>query len=171
MPYNIRATLNYSPFTANSIDGGNTLINAAYAPVNVNTWNDGTLLVKYVDDCQIKTVNRLDLESNSSNVLIDIVTNVALLSGSFGDIKIRNVSDDFNTLSLDLDNTDAFVMIPKTAFSFDFNGKRSTLLYPKSLELSQQKQDGRVLVKGFNRNGNSKRTFTIKASYSNIKLQ
>ncbi len=169
--YNIRATLNYSPFTANSIDGGSTLINAAYAPVNINTWNDGSLILKYVDNCEINKVNRMDLKSNSSNVSINVVTNVAFLSGSFGDIKIKNVSDDFNTLSLDLDNTDAFIIIPKSAFSFNFNGKRSTLLYPKSLELSQQKQNGRVLVNGFNRSSNSNRSFTINAAYSNIKLQ
>ena len=39
--YNVKATLNYSPFTANSIDGGQTLINAAYAPVSVNNWVQG----------------------------------------------------------------------------------------------------------------------------------
>jgi hypothetical protein len=169
--YNIKATLNYSPLTANSIDGGNTLINAAYAPVNVNTWNNGSLLLKFVENCQIKKVDRIDLESNSSNVNIDVVTDVAFLSGSFGDIKIKNISEDFKTISLDLDNTDAFIMIPKSAFSFNFNGKRSTLLHPKSLELSQEKQNGRVLLTGFNRNNNSSRTFTINAAYSNIKLQ
>jgi hypothetical protein len=169
--YNVKATLNYSPFTANSIDGGNTLINAAYAPVKVNNWNNGTLLVKYIDDCQLNKVNRIELESNSSNVTINLVNNVAFLSGSFGDIKIKDVSDGFNSIRLDLDNTDAFIVIPNTAFTFDFNGKKSTLLYPRSLELNQQKQNGRVLVNGFNRSRNSNRSFTINAAYSNIKLQ
>ncbi|NNK55010.1 MAG: hypothetical protein HKO97_10670, partial [Flavobacteriaceae bacterium] len=169
--YNVRATLNYSPFTANSIDGGNTLINAAYAPVTVNNWNNGALLVKYIDDCQLNKVNRIDLESNSSNVTINLVDNVAFLSGSFGDIKIREVSDGFNSVRMDLDNTDAFIVIPNSAFTFDFNGKKSTLLYPRSLQLDQQKQNGRVIVKGFNRSSSSNRSFTINAAYSNIKLQ
>ena len=169
--YNVRATLNYSPFTANSVDGGNTLINAAYAPVMVNNWNDGTLFVKYIDNCQLNKVNRIELDSNSSNVTINLVDNAAYLSGSFGDVKIKDVADNFKTVNLDLDNTDAFIVIPNTSFSFDFNGKRSTLLYPRSMKLDQRKQNGRVLVNGFNQSNTSSRSFTINAAYSNIKLQ
>jgi hypothetical protein len=169
--YNVRATLNYSPFTANSIDGGNTLINAAYAPLTVNNWNDGALYVKYIDDCQLNKVNRIELDSNSSNVTINMVNKEAFLSGSFGDVKIKDVSDDFQTIRLDLDNTDAFIVMPNSAFSFNFTGNRSTLLYPKSMEMNQRKQNGRVLVNGFNRSNSSNRSFTVNASYSNIKLQ
>lgn len=169
--FNIKATLNYSPFTANSIDGGKTLINASYAPVVVNNWNNGTLFLKYIDDCRLNTVNRIDLESTSSNVIINVVNDVAVLSGSFGDIRVKKVSDNFKTVQLNLDNTDAFIAIPNTAFNFNFNGKKSTLLYPKSLQLSQDKQNGRVLVSGFNKNRNSGNNFTINAHYSNLKLQ
>lgn len=169
--YNIKATLNYSPFTANSIDGGKTLINAAYAPVKVNNWNDGTLFLKYIDDCKINTVGRIDMKSNSSNIDINVVNSVALLSGSFGDVKIKKVSDSFKTIELNLDNTDAFIAIPNSSFTFNFNGKRSTLLYPKSLQLDQTKDNGRVLVNGFNKSRNSGNIFSITASYSNIKLQ
>lgn len=169
--YNVRATLNYSPFTANSIDGGNTLINAAYAPVTVNLWNNGTLYVKYIDECKLNKVKRIDLESNSSNVDINYISDMAILGGSFGDIKIKEVADGFNTIRLDLDNTDAFISIPNSAFSFEFNGKRSTLLYPKSMQLDSRKQNGLVLISGYNQNRNSNRTFTINAAYSNIKLQ
>jgi len=169
--YNVRATLNYSPFTANSIDGGNTLINAAYAPVTVNLWNNGNLFVKYIDECRINKVKRIDLESNSSNVDINYVSDVAILSGSFGDIRINSVDDGFNTIRLDLDNTDAFISIPNTSFTFDFNGKRSTLLYPKSMALDSRKQNGLVLISGYNQNSRSNKTFTINAAYSNIKLQ
>lgn len=169
--YNVRATLNYSPFTANSVDGGNTLINAAYAPVVVNNWNNGTLLVKYIDDCQLNKVDRIELESNSSNVTINMVNNTAFLSGSFGDVKIKDVSANFNTVKLDLDNTDAFIVIPESAFKFKFNGKRSTLLYPRSMQMDQRKQDGRVLIDGFSRSNSTNRSFTINAAYSNIKLQ
>jgi hypothetical protein len=169
--YNVRATLNYSPFTANSIDGGNTLINAAYAPVTVNLWNNGTLYVKYIDECKLNKVKRIDLESNSSNVDINYISDMAILGGSFGDIKIKEVADGFNTIRLDLDNTDAFISIPNSAFSFEFNGKRSTLLYPKSMQLESRKQNGLVLISGYNQNRNSNRTFSINAAYSNIKLQ
>ncbi len=57
--YNLKATLNYSPFIADNIDGGLTLINAAYAPVIVNNWNQGSINVNYVEDCNIKNVKKL----------------------------------------------------------------------------------------------------------------
>ncbi|HAT64575.1 MAG TPA: hypothetical protein DCS66_08225, partial [Flavobacteriaceae bacterium] len=59
--YNMKATLNYSPLTANSIDGGQTLINASYAPVYVNSWNNGSLKVNYVEDCRLNTVSEINL--------------------------------------------------------------------------------------------------------------
>src|SRR5690606_27513915 len=67
---NVRANLNYSPFTANSIDGGKTLITASYAPVAVNTWKQGVLNVKFVDDCSLETVQEIRLQANSSDVRI-----------------------------------------------------------------------------------------------------
>ena len=169
--FNIKATLNYSPFTANSIDGGKTLINAAYAPVAVNTWKNGTLYIKYVDQCKIGNVDQIDMKAVSSNVDINNLNRIAVLSGSFGDVKINNVSESFKKIELNLDNTDAFIAIPKTAFSFYFNGKRSTLLFPKSMEVDQTKKDGRVYLNGFDRSRNSNSGLTINASYSNIKLQ
>ncbi|MAN58973.1 MAG: hypothetical protein CMC08_03960 [Flavobacteriaceae bacterium] len=168
---NVRATLNYSPLTANSIGGGETLINAAYAPVVVKNWNRGTLYVKYVDDCNLASVNTINLQANSSNVLIGKITDNGTLSGSFGNLRILNVGDSFNGLDILLENTDAMIELPSTAFSFYFNGKKSTLSYPKSLQLTHTKNDGRVFVKGFNQKKSADKLFTINATYSNVKLQ
>ncbi len=168
--YNINAKLNYASFAANSIDGGESLINASYAPVSVNNWKDGVLKVNYVDDCKLNTVDTINLQANSSDVNINTVTKNALLSGSFGNLYIYNVSNSFKSIDVVLENTDATIKIPDTAFSFYFNGKKSTLKYPKSLELSHTKNNNNVLVRGFNKVKNSNSMFTINANYSNVSL-
>ncbi len=168
---NMKAILDYTPFKANSIDGGQTLISASYAPVIINTWKQGVLNVKFVDDCSVSTVQNINLQANSSDVRIGNITNQAFLSGSFGDLEIEKVSDGFETLDIRLENTDAKVNVPVGAFSFYFNGKKSTLKYPKSLQLKESKSADRVLVKGFSQNNSSNKTITINSTYSNVSLQ
>lgn len=168
---NVRANLNYTPFTANSIDGGQTLINASYAPVMVNVWRQGALQIKFVDECKIETVQNINLQANSSDVRIGNITNQAFLSGSFGDLKIAKVSDGFETLDIRLENTDAKVKVPTGAFSIYFTGRKSTLKYPKLLQLKESKNADRVVVKGYNLNNSSNKTININSSYSDVILQ
>lgn len=169
--HNVKATLNYSPFTANSIGGGETLINASYAPVIVQQWDRGTLYLNYVERCHLKDVEALNLQANSSDVFIGSLRHKGTLSGSFGNLTVKSVDGDFEGLDILLENTDAVIDIPDTAFSFYFNGKKSTLAYPKSLQLNHTKNNGRVLVKGFNRAKSADKLFTINATFSNVKLQ
>ncbi|RFN60018.1 YggN family protein [Marixanthomonas ophiurae] len=168
---NVKATLNHSPFTANSIDGGETLINASYAPVVVNNWNNGTLYLQFVESCNIADVNTINLQANSSDVLIGNVEKEAILAGSFGNLKVTHVSNGFKNIDILLENTDAVLYMPDTAFSFYFNGKKSTLQYPKSLDLNRTKNYNRVLVRGFNKNSNAGKNVTVNANYSNVKIQ
>lgn len=168
---NLKADLNYTAFTANTVDGKETVINAAYAAVVVNTWKQGALNVKYVDQCNIQNVQNLNLQANSSDVKIGNITKQAFLSGCFGDLTVAGVSDGFETLDISLENTDARVKIPSGAFSFYFNGKKSTLKYPKSLQLKESKNADRVLVKGFNQSAGTTKTITINSTYSNVSLQ
>ncbi len=155
--YNIRATLNYSPFTAISIDGGSTLINAAYAPVVVNNWVQGSLNLNYVEECSIKNVKTLNLQAISSDVLVDLIENSAVLSGSISRLQINEIADNFSSLNIILENTDAVITLPKTDFSFIMNGTYSTLKNPKSIAL--------------NKNNTLSKTISVNAAYSSITVQ
>ena len=168
--YNINATLNYASFVANSIDGGKSLINASYAPVSVNNWIEGDLNVKYVDDCKLNTIHNINLDANSSNVVINTINKKAFLSGSFGELAIYNVSNNFELIDIDLENADAKIRMPDTAFSFYFNGKKSPFSGPASLEINKNVNDGRVILNGFNKSKSTK-SININASYSNVNLQ
>jgi hypothetical protein len=168
--YNINATLNYASFKANSIDGGKSLINASYAPISVNSWIEGELIVNYVDDCKLNTIETINLQANSSDVNINTINKKAYLSGSFGDLAIYNISSNFEIIDIVLENTDAKIKIPDTAFSFYFNGKKSPFSAPASMQVSKNVNGGRVVLNGFYKSKSSK-TFNINASYSNVNLQ
>jgi len=166
---NIKAVLNYSTLTANSIDGGNTLINASYAPVLVNNWKNGELLLQYVDDCRLNNVQKISLESNSSNVNINSLSNEAFLSGSFGSLYINKITDSFKNLDIVLENTDATLSMPNTAFTFYYNGKKSRFKSPAAIEItSKNVNSSHSLLRGFHKAKNSNKSVTINASYSNV---
>lgn len=168
---NVRATLNYAALTANSIDGGKTLINAAYAPVRVNYWGDGVLAVQYVDTCKLNSVGKINLQTNSSNVVINELKDEAYIKGFIGSLLINKVSTNFTSIDVFLDDTNAAITMPSSAYTFFFNGNKSTLLYPKVLETINSKEYGRVLVRGFNKTKDTPRSLTVNANYSNVKLQ
>ncbi|WP_432409949.1 hypothetical protein [Rasiella sp. SM2506] len=168
---NVRATLNYAALTANSIDGGQTRINAAYAPVQVNYWGDGVLSVQYVDSCTLNSVGKINLQTNSSKVVINELKNEAYIKGFIGSLFINKVSSNFKSIDVVLDDTNAIIEMPSSPFTFFFNGRKSTLFYPKSLVTTNSKEYGRVLVKGFNKNKDATGSLTINANYSNLKLQ
>jgi len=168
--YNINATLDYTSFVANSIDGGKSLINASFAPVSVNNWVEGVLILNYVEDCKLNTVNNINLKANSSDVNINTITTDALLSGSFGNLNIYKVSNTFRTIDIILENADVNIKIPDIAFSFNFNGKKSTFSGPKTLNINKSLKDGRVLLDGFYKTKSSTKALTINANYSNVSL-
>jgi len=169
---NVKANLNYAKLTANSIDGGQTLINAAYAPVYVDHWSQGALDLKYVEDCKLNKVTKINLESNSSDVNINLLGGEAYLSGSFGNLFINKIADDFQVIDIVLENTDATLSMPGSSFDFYYNGKKSRFTAPADIEITtKNKSDSRSLLKGFHKSKNSNRSLTINASYSNILFQ
>jgi len=171
--YNLKATLNYSPFTANNIDGGLTLINAAYAPVVITNWNQGSINVNYVEDCQINNVESINLQAISSNVLIGNIDKSAIISGSIGDLKINEISSSFNNIDIVLETTDATIKLPNTAFSFYYNGKKTKLdiPIPTNLQLTKTVNGNRIIQKGFHISKSQDKFISINSSYSNVVIQ
>ena len=170
--YNVKATLEYTRFAANSIDGGDTRINASYAPVYVNHWQDGVLNLRYVDDCKINKVDKINLQANSSDVNVNVLEEEGLLMGSFGSLFVNNIGDGFRSLDIILENTDATLSMPSAAFDFYYSGKKSRFKCPMSIKLTTENQDKyRSLLKGVHRSTNSGKSITINASYSNVSFQ
>ncbi|MBT8265866.1 MAG: hypothetical protein KJP20_04920 [Bacteroidia bacterium] len=121
----LKANLSYTKLAAHSIDGSNTSIIASYSPISINSWNDGALEIRYVEDARIQDVRSMSLTSNSSNVSIERLNGNAIINGSFGDLTIRNISERFNNLNIILENSDALINLPKSNFNLVFKGNRS----------------------------------------------
>ena len=161
---NLKADLVHTKFTANSINGSSTSINASYAPVMVTDWNLGELNLNYVEDARISNAKHLVLSSNSSSVVIDNVVTNAIVDGSFGALKILNVDTDFSGMNIILQNSDLVLVLPKTDFNLQFRGNQSFLKHPKneSKEILKQYTLGNLT---------SEKTIVLNTKFSNVKLQ
>lgn len=169
--FNVKAVLNHTPFTAERIDGAQTLINASYAPVVVKDWQYGTLYVKFVDTCDVEAAASIHLNANSSNVRLGSVVREAFVTGSFGTLIIDSVASDFKQLEIVLRNTDASVSLPNNSFSFLFNGKKSSLQHPKLLQISTSNEGKRLIARGFYKNATQSRNVLVNADYSTLILK
>ncbi|MCK7591691.1 hypothetical protein M0G43_13970 [Subsaxibacter sp. CAU 1640] len=130
--YNLRGNISHSALTANSIDGSKTSINVSYSPVLITNWNLGELKLNFVDKAQIENVNRLVLGSNSSNIAIATLNGNAVIDGSFGELAISTVAPSFSNLNIVLENSEAFLVLPKTDYNLQYKGSRSKLKHPKN---------------------------------------
>ncbi|QDO94109.1 hypothetical protein FNB79_08995 [Formosa sediminum] len=128
---NLKAQLAHTKLTANTIDGSLTSIEVAYAPVSITHWNQGQLMLKYVEQAKIETVNQLVLNSNSSNIQLGQLSGNTIINGSFGNLKIAEITESFQNLNIVLENSDAIISLPKTAYSLQYNGKQSRFKHPK----------------------------------------
>ncbi|NRB58764.1 MAG: hypothetical protein HRU50_02360 [Winogradskyella sp.] len=126
--HNLRGDISHAFLIAENIDGSDTSINVSYSPVVINTWNLGTLNLNYVDKAQIRAAKDLVLNSKSSNVNIESLSETGIIDGSFGDLTISNLTETFKNLNLILENSDALVNLPKGVnYTMHFKGNKSKL--------------------------------------------
>ncbi len=168
---NIRATLSHTRLLAATVDGEQTFIEASYSPVIVDRWNMGKLKVNYVKNVAIKNVKNVDLLSTSSDVIIGNITGDAMIKGNFGKLEIENVANTFKALEIILDNTDAVIMLPKSAFDFYCSTSSSKINIPEKLTVNISKTYAGKLIKGYYRQKNSNKNINLTATYSDVVIR
>ncbi|MCA0132003.1 CCDC174 family protein [Winogradskyella alexanderae] len=158
--HNMSGDISHSFLVAENIDGGDTSINVSYSPVIIDSWNVGTLTLNFVDKAQIKNVNDLILNAKSSNINIEQLSNTGIIDGSFGDLTISNLSETFRNLNLVLENSDAYVNLPKnTSYSLHYKGNRSKY----NNEPTNQKT-----IRNYPEGSSTDKTIIVNAKYSNV---
>ena len=162
---NLKADISHSTLVANHIDGSETSINVSYSPVLITTWGLGELNLNYVDEAEIKTVNRMVLNSNSSNIAIGNLTGNAIIDGSFGDFSIAKIDEAFNNLNVILENSDALISLPNTtAYNFQYKGNRTRFSHPEKVTNKS--------VSNFSTgNLSSNKTIVVNAKFSTVIMQ
>ncbi|QLE00444.1 hypothetical protein HX109_02290 [Galbibacter sp. BG1] len=168
---NINATLSYTRLHAPRVCGESSVIEASYSPVMVENWDKGELKANYVESVQLEQVKSIKLTSKSSNVIIENLIGDALINGSFGDLTIGAIANDFTNLNIVLDNSDAILSLPKTAFTFYSNASNSSVKYPKTLSLKVSKNYNNEVANGYFSQKNSNKTINLVANYSDVVLQ
>lgn len=152
--HNVKADISHSNFTANTIDGSNSSINVSYSPVKINNWIAGELQLNYVDHARVEKAKSLILSANSSNVSIKNIESNAMIDGSFGDLVIGNISNDFKNINLVLENSEANVKLPQGDYSLFYKGTKS--LY------NNESASSKTI------SSDSNKTIVINAKYSNV---
>ena len=162
--YNLKANISHATLLANHIDGSETSISVAYSPVQVTTWSDGELNLKYVEDAHLNTVASLRLNSNSSDMYIDNLTGTAIIDGSFGDLSIYKISETFTNLNIILENSEAVIKLPSNTvdYSMYFKGNRSRL----NNELTTQQT-----INNYPNSKKTGKTIVINAKFSEVALK
>ncbi|WP_417444885.1 hypothetical protein [Joostella sp.] len=168
---NINATLSYTRLHASRVDGDKSVINASYSPISVGNWNQGELHVNFVESVDIAHVNSIKLVSKSSNVAIQNFSGDAIINGSFGALEIAQIADDFNTLNIILDNSEAELTLPKSAFNFYSNASNSMVKYSKALILDVSKRYDNEVANGYFSQKNSNKTINLVATFSDVVLK
>lgn len=161
---NLKGDVSYATLVADHIGGSKTSINVSYSPVLISNWDMGELKLNFVDKAQIKSVNRLVLSSNSSNIGIDTITGSAVIDGSFGDLSINKIADTFSNLNIILENSDALIILPKIDYNFQYKGSRSRLNHPK-------KKPSESVSTFSTGNLSSPKTIVVNAKFSHVVMQ
>ncbi len=168
---NLKANISHSKFSADIIDGENTEVKVSYSPITVTQWNYGVLNTSYVQDCVIKKAKSIKLNSNSSDVNIGEITEIGILSGSFGELKIDKLHRDFKNLDVTLKNSDLRLSIPDAALNFNYKGTQSSIEYPKVATVKATKSYDDQMLNGFYKSTTGKRSISINASFSKIEIK
>lgn len=158
---NLKADLSHTKFSANSINGSSTSINASYSPIHVTNWNIGELNLKYVEDADLVNVKNIVLTSNSSNVTIDNLFGNAIIDSSIGDLKILKIDDIFTNLNIIIQNSDAVIVLPKINHNLQYKGISSRFTHP-------EKPTGESISSFTSNNSNTGKTIIVNAKYSHV---
>ena len=161
---NLQADLAYTKLIANSIDGSLTSINASYSPVYITNWVLGELNLNYVEKVELTNVNHLILNASSSNIKIENLIKSAIIDGNIGDLTISNIDNDFSSLNVILQNSNAIINLPKVAYSFQYKGVHTRFSHPEKTS----KENTSNFTSG---NTASSKSIVVNAKYSNIKIQ
>ncbi len=163
-----KINLSHGNFIAQTIDGSKTYVTVAYSPVDVDSWNYGTLRTSYVKSCVINQAEHINLNSRASNIVINELGDTAIISGSFGELTIPKIGRNFHTINISLENSDLVLRLPETAYNFAYNGVQSNLNFPKKLDAKVMRGYGSQMVNGFYKKEGADKSITISSKFSDV---
>ncbi len=167
---NAKVNLSHGDFMAETISGDKTLINVAYSPVDVASWDYGTLQATYLKNCVIDKAKSITVNSRASSIVINELEDAAVITGSFSELSIPKLGKNFKTLNINVESSDVVLNLPESPFHFNFNGVRSRLNYPTRIDAKVMEGYNSNMVNGFYKTRNTDSLIAISSKFSDIVL-
>ena len=168
---NIKATLSYAKLLASTIGGEETDVQVRYSPITVKVWDGGRLNADFSDRISLDQVRRLSLSATSSDVTIDRLLREASLRNNLGNLRIRQVSDDFKDMTISVENGDLQCGLPGGAYLITVNNKSSEVAAPSYIVWEGAGANASGLQRGYHQQKDAGRSIVINASYSEVSLE
>lgn len=168
---NIQAKLSYSSLWAQQVDGQNTFIESAYAPVNVSQWNEGQLRLKYVNNALLENVKTIRLYAESSDLTIQNFEGNGHIESRFGKVLIVNKST-FETLSIRADNSDVTLQMAKLPYNVRIQSKGGVISYPKEWKVKDETTDSLYRnINGYSQQKTANNQLEISNTFGKVIVQ
>jgi hypothetical protein len=168
--HNVDANLNYSGLQLDTATGQNSKIVMSYSTLSINSAESLNLDIDYSKKVDLKKVDHLNVISKMSELKIGSIQNQAIIKGTYGNLNIDRIDDDFSLIDIHLEKSSANLKLPiDKNFRFYAKSSNSKIEVNSELDFSKTKSFDDIIYT----NPNSKKSsqiFNIIANYSNLKL-
>jgi hypothetical protein len=157
----------YSEFKFDNIT--NLDIQSAYDDYDINDVKTLKVDSKY-GDFIIGTVNDINVISSYTDYRIRKVVNSADFQATYGDVKINDIQDGFNTINIKGSYTDFYLnMAPSVSYQLDVTSSYSDISRPASLNFKIDKERGSTKeILGYVGNANTKSLLRARLNYGDL---
>ena len=167
---NIDANLNYSGLQIDELTGNDCKISAKYSKVDIANAETLDLELKYSKDVNIGNVQELISLSKTSNLVIENLGQKAIIEGTFGELDIKNINDNFAFIDINLKNSSATLKIPHDDINFYINSKSSDFNQNTRIDFKMNSVSDAVIYQNSKPVSNSQ-NINIKANFSTLELK
>lgn len=159
--------VSYGNFNVHNLNGGKLTID--YSKVFINSLNGCTLFLNNVTDAKITSVTNTTLHTNSSGVKIETINENVTLSNKFGELTIHSFNPNFQKFILNLNYSDATILLGDVKTSYVYNLETSKLDNKTSFGLLNKAiKTNKISSKSVLSNNQTKNKFELNSEYSTI---
>ena len=168
--HNVDANLSYSGLQLDTATGQNSKIVMSYSTLSIHSAESLNLDINYSKEVDLKKVDQLNVTSKMSELKIGSIQNQAIIKGTYGNLHIDRIDDDFSLIDIHLEKSSADLKLPSDKnFRFYAKSSYSKIQLKSEFDFKMTKSFEDVIYT----NTTPKKTsqiFNITANYSNLKL-
>jgi len=166
----IDANLNYSSLHIDELTGNNNKISANYSKLEITKAKNLNLDLKYAKNVNIGEILELVSVSKTSNLVVENLEQQAIIEGTFGELNIKKIDDDFRLLDINLKNSSAKINIPHNKINFYINSKSSEFNQNTNVDFKMDTIADAVIYQN-SKPSSTAQNINIKANFSSLTLK